>query len=58
MSPQIPSFKTVDNDDTWEAMAIVKKSQGQLEMVELELLRIKARKGAIAVSNLCMFFPS
>lgn len=55
-------FKTAENDDkrlwgqTWDAISIAKKSQGQLEMHELEILRLKARErvAIAAVRTLCM----
>lgn len=59
-------FKTAENDDkrlwgqTWNAISIAKKSQGQLEMHELEILRLKARErvAIAAVRTLCMLFLS
>lgn len=51
--------KTAEKDDkrlwgpTWKEMGFVKKSQGQLEMCELEILRLKAReREAIAAVSL------
>lgn len=45
---------------TWDAMSIVKKSHGKLKIVELEILRVKARRrvARAAVSNPCMRFLS
>lgn len=57
-------FKPVENDDKrlwgeiWDAISIAKKSQGQLEMHELEFLRLKARErvAIAAVSNFCVLY--